>query len=668
MSSANQCQNCTRLGLLCIYETKPKRQEHTLSNESLKWESPAWDSVTMDVCRNFHERFPGVTLDSGQFSIISKLFQEAVQSNEQGSASRRDSAGGKSSNSLRRISRPRASITPQPVGTSASVVVGVCISRNLSNLKYELIDLADNTPSASHASFLAAISDTISPVYTKDQDTPVYLGSLAQEEDPSILITVLSQLPPYEDAQLLVNVFFTFLESNWYYFDKKWFRHLLTEVYMSKANAPQQQQCTAICLVLLVLALGSTFEHLFRPTKLLVTDRGIPGSTFFVPATKLMPGVIAANSVESATCCLLTSLYLLATEDIPHHHIYLGLALNLAVGLSLHRIGMRSDETPQAHESKVRLFWTIYSIERQTSVIMGLPTMLQRKDITVSLPQRRHELDEDGSHRVDRLVAFTKLTIIMDKIISAGPIEQSSPTYIWAFSELESWKESVPAHLLFAEGPSFRASAHLNIMYNMIWVNIGRGATLRLVRRRLYPIAADYKDLNCDDLFLRSQKLAERCTESAANIINWIVQLHSRKLLAKFSFTDFHTCSSAVIVLLLNAVIRSPYHQTLPITQGIEALRFMASGSELAMNALLLVERLQEGVSTPSQISSRSSNLNLAETTNNSTSDNTAPDFTPLSLGLFADLEPSLLEYSEQYLTLFGFAGFESTFDRGFPV
>lgn len=159
-------------------------------------------------------------------------------------------------------------------------------------------------------------------------------------------------------------MFFTFLESNWYYFDKKWFRRLLTEVYMNKANAPQRQQCTAICLVLLVLALGSTFEHLFRPTKLLVTDRGIPGSTFFVQATKLMPGVIAANSVESATCCLLTSLYLLATEDIPHHHIYLGLALNLAVGLSLHRIGMRSDETPQAHETKVRLFWTIYCIER----------------------------------------------------------------------------------------------------------------------------------------------------------------------------------------------------------------------------------------------------------------------------------------------------------------
>lgn len=259
-----------------------------------------------------------------------------------------------------------------------------------------------------------------------------------------MLITILTQLPSYEDAQVLIDVFFTFLESNWYYFDEKWFRNLLTEMYMNKACAPQQKQCTTVCLVFLVLALGSTFEHLFRPVNLPVTDGEIPGSTFFVHATKLIPRVIAANSVESAICCLLISLYLLATEDISHHHIYLGLALNLAVGLSLHRTRMGNDETPEAHEMKVRLFWTIYSIERydkhhksrkfleinsvssQTSVIMGLPTMLQLKDITVSLPQKRQDLDKDGPQRVDRLVAFTKLTMVMDEIINAGYVAETS--------------------------------------------------------------------------------------------------------------------------------------------------------------------------------------------------------------------------------------------------
>lgn len=229
-------------------------------------------------------------------------------------------------------------------------------------------------------------------------------------------------------------------------------------------------------------------------------------------------------------------------------------------------------------------------------------------------------------------------------------------------------------------------------MYNMIWVNIGRGATLRLVRRQLYPVVAVSRSAECVEMDLRSQKLAERCTESAAIVIDWIGQLHSRNLLARFSFTDFHTCSSAVFVLLLNALLRTPDYQLLPITRGIEALRFMADGGTLAMNALRLVERLQECVyktigmvgrdgifdqqlsslAAPRQDSSQSDTLNLASdvpyvaAASDTACDNTAPDIAPLDQTLFADLEPSLLEYSEQYLTLFGFDGFGSTFGPNF--
>lgn len=78
----------------------------------------------MDVSRSFHEEFPGVKLDSEQFSIISNLFQEAVQKSEQGLVAKSDSAGGESSTSLQPISRPGAGMEHQPVGPSATVGVG----------------------------------------------------------------------------------------------------------------------------------------------------------------------------------------------------------------------------------------------------------------------------------------------------------------------------------------------------------------------------------------------------------------------------------------------------------------------------------------------------------------------------------------------------------------
>jgi hypothetical protein len=51
--------------------------------------------------------------------------------------------------------------------------------------------------------------------------------------------------------------------------------------------------------------------------------------------------------------------------------------------------------------------------------------MLQLKDITVSLPQKRQDLDKDGSQQVDRLVAFTKLTMVMDEIVNAGYVAET---------------------------------------------------------------------------------------------------------------------------------------------------------------------------------------------------------------------------------------------------
>lgn len=179
----------------------------------------------------------------------------------------------------------------------------------------------------------------------------------------------MTRLPPREEAESLVAVFFTYLESNWYYFDERWFRDVLAQLYGGTGPAPPLPQCTKVCLVFLVLALGSSFRHLWPSDPAHFLDPGpapgeVPGRDFYVQAMRLMPGAIAANSVESVICCLLTALFLLPTQDISHHHSYLGLALRLAIGLSLHRKCTDSEVIPRTSEIKTRIFWTAYCIER----------------------------------------------------------------------------------------------------------------------------------------------------------------------------------------------------------------------------------------------------------------------------------------------------------------
>ncbi|KAF5573949.1 C6 transcription factor [Fusarium pseudoanthophilum] len=538
----------------------------------------------------------------------------------------------------------------------------------------------DHTSSVSHASFLAAVSETIPPVSSKDHYDRLHVNPLAQQEDAYSISNILDQLPPREVSEDLVDLFFTFLETNWYYFDKKRFRAIFTELYADRPST-QQLRYANVCHVLLVLALASTFKHLVEPFHFMDVDRDIPGAKLFANATRLIPRVIADNSVESVICSLLASLYLLSTDDIEHHHIYLALALNQALGLSMHREAGNSEETPQAREVKVRVFWTIYTMERLISGIMGLPTMLQVKDISVSLPQKRQDLDGDDCQAVDRLIAITKLTMGMDEIVTEVPIDKSESTYKWALFKMESLRPSVPIDISKSPGPLFRANAHLQIIYLMIWVNVSRGATLRLVRQTLHPSSVTMA-LGDQEAYLRSQRLVEKCREAATIIINWITQLHHRGLLAKYSFTDFHTCSSATIVLLLHSLLY-PTSDSLPITQGINALKFMAEGSRLAMNALRLIERLQEAIQKSSSVEISGSTMNqpslsgmvvdldlsqiqplgtagnlpLASTSNFESS------ISPTNQTLFPDLEPWLLEYSDQDLMLFGFDGFGSVFN-----
>lgn len=45
--------------------------------------------------------------------------------------------------------------------------------------------------------------------------------------------------------------------------------------------------------------------------------------------------------------------------------------------------------------------------------------MLQMNAITVPLPQRMPDLDKLHPHQVDRLIAFTKLTLVMNKVTEA---------------------------------------------------------------------------------------------------------------------------------------------------------------------------------------------------------------------------------------------------------
>ncbi|OAP56377.1 hypothetical protein AYL99_09556 [Fonsecaea erecta] len=531
------------------------------------------------------------------------------------------------------------------------------------------------------ARFLAAVSEAISPEDVSHYSTqpqfdeaPSRVRVSKFDDDPTLLCGALAKLPPYQESKLLTDIFFKYLESNWYYFDERWFRDLLVQIYQATPPKPQLR-CTTVCLVFLVLALGGSFAHLDQSATASLVDHDhaseeLPGSEFYSVANGLIPGVLAAISVESVQCCVLMGLYTLPMESGAHHYTYIGLAMRLSISLSLHLNKMDGQVTPQAREIRTRVFWTT-----RMSVMMGLPTMLQARDITAPLPKWTPDLDELHPQKIDRLIAFTKLTMALNKVTDASPVDETPGKFALACSTLEEWKRSLPVHLVTQDDTTLRVTAHLDIMYQMIWIYIGRGASLRLARERIRQLdgVSDPKL----PMIPVSQKLSERCTDAACTIVEWIDLLRSRKRLAKFSHTDFHSCSSAIIALLLNEMRDPHMRYRSAIERGIEALRFMASGSQLAKDALRLVEGLHAGIqkskghnecTSHRQDESAAQDLyhQVAQSESlvaNDTVEYAPADFATLDSMIFSDLEPSLLQYPDSDLALFGFHGFYSTFE-----
>lgn len=54
---------------------------------------------------------------------------------------------------------------------------------------------------------------------------------------------------------------------------------------------------------------------------------------------------------------------------------------------------------------------------RRVSISFGYPEMLQEKDIDCPLPRRQPELDPPNSFRAERLLAYTKLSLILNQAI-----------------------------------------------------------------------------------------------------------------------------------------------------------------------------------------------------------------------------------------------------------
>lgn len=204
-----------------------------------------------------------------------------------------------------------------------------------------------------------------------------------QLQSPKTLVQgVLGVLPPRAVSTFLVHIYFTFAQVNNFYAEEAWLRRKLEFLYEAPGHVTSEDSAW-VCSVLMVLGIGTQFAHMAagppgdlqahggddlreeKPPAVFTADADSDvGVTFYQTASKLIPDIITIASMESVRAFLLLAHYVLPLDTQGLAYTYLGLGMKMAIQNGMHRRYTGTDLDAWTIETRNRLWWTAYTVER----------------------------------------------------------------------------------------------------------------------------------------------------------------------------------------------------------------------------------------------------------------------------------------------------------------
>ena len=162
--------------------------------------------------------------------------------------------------------------------------------------------------------------------------------------------------------------------------------------FYTDSRSPLRNDTRFVCLALAAFALGSQWTTLEKPTEsqrnaIIQPDYGDPGKIFYSHAKTLVPDIIDRPNLVTVQAIYLLGVYLMPASAISSSYVYLGLALRTALTINLH-MDNSDDNTLSSTEKEVRrrLWWSIYSLERTTTLKLNRPRSISAEIISAPIP------------------------------------------------------------------------------------------------------------------------------------------------------------------------------------------------------------------------------------------------------------------------------------------
>ncbi|KAF2725959.1 hypothetical protein K431DRAFT_238279 [Polychaeton citri CBS 116435] len=409
--------------------------------------------------------------------------------------------------------------------------------------------------------------------------------------------------PPQDVAHFLILACIDYAGDSFFYFNRAKMLCDMDDFY-ENSTSKHRSDPSFLCLAHATFALGSHWIQRARPRgseeaiSSAVPDRGNPGQLFYDHARSLVPDVIDTPNLRSVQAIFILGTYLLPVNANSSSHIYLGLALRKATALDLHKEADLYGTDEDDRETRRRIWWSIYALERCSTVKLNRPRSISAETITTALPKPHQSLDHAQKFdNVEYQRANAQLMLILDQVAICADRIPSKVKFDEFDARLKDWKKSLPWYLSITnidpDSLSYRARFHLCLNYYFTYITMGKASMVTSVRVCVRHETG--QDVRSSSVKGHVETLQNSCIEAASRMLHMFEVLHQSDSLEQFSFTDFQGCSIATVILLLASIIhhRSTSYERI-VSFGLDCLRGMAQDNKAARLGVSFVEGLQK--------------------------------------------------------------------------
>ncbi|RAK99576.1 Zn(II)2Cys6 transcription factor [Aspergillus ibericus CBS 121593] len=433
------------------------------------------------------------------------------------------------------------------------------------------------------------------------------------------LSAALACFPPRPITGFLVKTFLKYATTHWFLVDEDWLLDRVHLLYTDPASLGDK--AAAVTSILLsVLAIGTQYAHLEQPSERASNDQASAfseedvGVRFYEQSIRLLPEIIELSCLESVQACLLLGFYALPVDASGLGYIYVNLAVRLAMQNGMHRKCHRDAFTPVMTETRNRVWWTVYSLERLISIFHGRPLSVRRGDVDADLPAARDDMTQTQSAwstqcAIISIQMLDWLEEFFNDISRLRHAQQQDLPAILArlMTRKESWTRwwtAIPEDIRNPAQPwqQNRAVMHLRLESCLVRMFIGRPFLLRKEAPADGPAAPESQDLHPSD----RDDLIGDCIHAAQEALEICrrLRVHGPGL-ARASYLEYSACRAALLVLIAYSVQSLSDALRQPMREGLALLREMSAAGDSARSEVSFLEALERSLARLQTVTQR---------------------------------------------------------------